>query len=62
MAIMTGALLMFLTTFDHAEPQCQVSSLTLVQGQPVYCCTMASGQQCCAGSLGQTGRPAGCAC
>ncbi|APE44605.1 hypothetical protein BOO69_15180 [Sulfitobacter alexandrii] len=41
-------------------PQCV--TVQQVQGSTVFCCSLTNGQQCCAGSLAGTGKPAGCGC
>ena len=40
---------------------CPVEGVTKIASQS-YCCTRASGQQCCSRSLDNNGKPAGCGC
>lgn len=41
-------------------PRCDTAQT--VQGSTVYCCSLTNGQQCCAGSLDENSKPAGCGC
>lgn len=41
-------------------PRCDVANP--VKGAATYCCAQSNGQQCCAGKLGDGGKPEGCGC
>ena len=44
-----------------SEPPVCAPVLT-IQGSSVYCCSMATGQQCCSIEAGSDGKPLGCGC
>jgi hypothetical protein len=47
---------------DRYESATCSINIFLVQGAPLFCCTLSNGQRCCAQGLDSNGKVLGCGC